>query len=76
MSFCKSLTILVGIFYVLHKVYSSYSADCVLCQRLYAVWEAVGAKLKHRLNVARVNRAEAGISTAKRFQIKESPDFI
>jgi len=53
-----------------------YSADCVLCQRLYAVWEAVGAKLKRRLNVARVNRLEAGISTAKRFGIKESPEFI
>ena len=54
----------------------SYSADCILCQRLYAVWEAVGAKLRRTLNVARVNRLEAGITTAKRFGISESPEFI
>ncbi|XP_037948334.1 thioredoxin domain-containing protein [Teleopsis dalmanni] len=53
-----------------------YSADCIFCQRLYAVWETVGAVLRHRLNVARVNRLEAGISTAKRFGITTSPEFI
>ncbi|XP_075167144.1 protein disulfide-isomerase A4 [Haematobia irritans] len=53
-----------------------YSADCVFCLRLHATWEAVAAHLKHRLNVARVNRLEAGISTAKRFGIVESPEFI
>ncbi|XP_005181499.1 uncharacterized protein LOC101896455 [Musca domestica] len=53
-----------------------YSADCVFCLRLHATWEAVGAHLKHRLNVARINRLEAGISTAKRFGIVESPEFI
>ncbi|XP_013118679.2 uncharacterized protein LOC106095831 [Stomoxys calcitrans] len=53
-----------------------YSADCVFCLRLHATWEAVAAHLKHRLNVARVNRLEAGISTAKRFGITESPEFI
>ncbi|XP_073813690.1 uncharacterized protein [Musca autumnalis] len=53
-----------------------YSADCVFCLRLHATWEAVGAHLKHRLNVARINRLEAGISTAKRFGVTESPEFI
>ncbi|XP_068153533.1 thioredoxin domain-containing protein isoform X1 [Drosophila tropicalis] len=53
-----------------------YSADCVFCQRLYAVWESVGGKLKHRLNVARINRLEAGVSTAKRLKVFTSPEFI
>uniref|UniRef100_A0A1A9W2Q9 Thioredoxin domain-containing protein n=1 Tax=Glossina brevipalpis TaxID=37001 RepID=A0A1A9W2Q9_9MUSC len=53
-----------------------YSTDCVFCLRLHAVWEAVGARLKRRLNVARVDRLGAGISTAKRFRIVESPEFI
>uniref|UniRef100_A0A8D8UQY4 Thioredoxin domain-containing protein n=1 Tax=Cacopsylla melanoneura TaxID=428564 RepID=A0A8D8UQY4_9HEMI len=33
-----------------------YSTDCVECQRLGARWEAVGAELKTRMNVARINR--------------------
>ncbi|KAM7363597.1 uncharacterized protein ACRADG_000441 isoform 2-T2 [Cochliomyia hominivorax] len=53
-----------------------YSADCVFCLRLHATWEAVGARLKHRLNVARIDRLAAGIATAKRFGIVESPEFI
>lgn len=53
-----------------------YSNDCVICQRLYAVWEAVGATLKRRMNVARINRLENGMSTAKRFNVRESPEFI
>lgn len=53
-----------------------YSSDCVICQRLYAVWEAVGADLKRRMNVARVNRLESGISTAKRFLVQQSPEFL
>lgn len=57
-------------------LYLSYSADCVFCLRLHATWEAVGARLKHRLNVARIDRLGAGISTAKRFSIVEAPEFI
>uniref|UniRef100_A0A1A9VM11 Thioredoxin domain-containing protein n=1 Tax=Glossina austeni TaxID=7395 RepID=A0A1A9VM11_GLOAU len=53
-----------------------YSTDCVFCLRLHAVWEAVGARLKRRLNFARVDRLGAGISTAKRFHIVDSPEFI
>ncbi|XP_055908145.1 thioredoxin domain-containing protein [Eupeodes corollae] len=53
-----------------------YSNDCVVCQRLYAVWEAVGAALKRRMNVARINRLEYGISTARRFNVRESPEFL
>lgn len=52
------------------------SADCVLCQRLYAVWESVGGKLKRKINVARVNAMTAGVSTAKRFKVAKTPEFI
>lgn len=53
-----------------------YSSDCVECQRLHAIWEAVGVALKNRVNVARVDRLGSGISTAKRFQVTKSPVFI
>ncbi|KAH8293097.1 hypothetical protein KR044_002675, partial [Drosophila immigrans] len=52
------------------------SAECVLCQRLYAIWESVGGKLKRKINVARVNALAAGVSTAKRFNIVSAPEFI
>ena len=54
----------------------SYSTDCVECQRLQARWEAVGAKLRTRLNVARVNRQTVGAVTARRFGVWEVPKFI
>ncbi|XP_059611959.1 thioredoxin domain-containing protein [Phlebotomus argentipes] len=53
-----------------------YSPECVDCQRLNAVWEAVGATLKTRLNVARVNKGALGSSTARRFNIQRVPEFI
>ncbi|XP_011498107.1 PREDICTED: uncharacterized protein LOC105362367 [Ceratosolen solmsi marchali] len=53
-----------------------YSTDCVDCQRLGARWEAVGAKLKQRINVARVNKYSTGASTARRFGVYEVPQFI
>ncbi|XP_017124046.1 thioredoxin domain-containing protein isoform X1 [Drosophila elegans] len=53
-----------------------YSAECTVCQRLYAVWESVGGKLKRKLNIARMNSAESGLSTAKRLGALESPAFI
>ncbi|KAH8403256.1 hypothetical protein KR222_008987 [Zaprionus bogoriensis] len=54
------------------------SAECVLCQRLYAIWESVGGRLKRKINVARVNALTAGVSTAKRFKITitTAPQFI
>ncbi|KAH8393899.1 hypothetical protein KR215_006106 [Drosophila sulfurigaster] len=52
------------------------SAECVLCQRLYAIWESVAGKLKRKINVARVNALAAGVSTAKRFNVVETPEFI
>ncbi|XP_017005282.2 protein disulfide-isomerase A4 [Drosophila takahashii] len=52
------------------------SAECTVCQRLYAVWESVGGKLKRKLNIARMNSLESGISTAKRLGALESPAFI
>ncbi|KAL9897706.1 uncharacterized protein ACN427_006131 isoform 1-T1 [Glossina fuscipes fuscipes] len=53
-----------------------YSTDCVFCLRLHAGYEAVGARLKRRLNFARVDRLGAGISTGKRFHVVESPQFM
>lgn len=53
-----------------------YSTDCVECQRLQARWEAVGAKLKTRMNAARVNRQTTGRVTCRRFGVVETPVFI
>ncbi|XP_034130960.1 uncharacterized protein LOC117585547 isoform X2 [Drosophila guanche] len=53
-----------------------YSTDCVFCQRLYAIWESVGGKLRRKFNIARMNRLETGILTATRLGILESPEFI
>lgn len=44
--------------------------------RLTARWEAVGAALKTRMNVARVNRHETGAVTARRFGVYTTPTFI
>ncbi|XP_046390833.1 thioredoxin domain-containing protein [Ischnura elegans] len=53
-----------------------YSNDCVECQRLQARWEAVGARLKTRLNVARVDKQNRGGATARRFNVRQTPTFI
>ncbi|KAL1452882.1 hypothetical protein WDU94_007068, partial [Cyamophila willieti] len=53
-----------------------YSTDCVECQRLGARWEAVGAELKTRMNVARINRQTQGRVTSRRFGVQEVPTFI
>ncbi|XP_043266384.1 protein disulfide-isomerase A4 [Venturia canescens] len=53
-----------------------YSTDCIECQRMGARWEAVGAKLKQRVNVARVNKYTTGASTARRFNVFDVPEFI
>jgi thiol-disulfide isomerase/thioredoxin len=53
-----------------------YSADCADCHRLQARWESVGAKLKTRMNVARVNKGTDGSATASRFGVSQVPAFI
>ncbi|KAG8237660.1 hypothetical protein J437_LFUL017552 [Ladona fulva] len=53
-----------------------YSADCVESQRLQARWEAVGARLKARLNVARVDKQSKGGATGRRFNIRQTPTFV
>ncbi|CRK86253.1 CLUMA_CG000176, isoform A [Clunio marinus] len=53
-----------------------YDNQCIDCSRLSAIWETVGAKLKSRMNVARVNRGTIGAITAKRFKITNAPEFI
>jgi len=53
-----------------------YMNDCVDCQRLQARWEAVGAQLKNKVNVAQVNRGTTGSETAKRFSVTHVPAFL
>ncbi|XP_053603734.1 thioredoxin domain-containing protein [Plodia interpunctella] len=53
-----------------------YGASCVECQRLHAVWEGVGATLRGRINVARIDANLAGAATAKRFQVTKLPAFL
>ncbi|KAJ0178812.1 hypothetical protein K1T71_005587 [Dendrolimus kikuchii] len=53
-----------------------YGASCVECQRLHAVWESVGATLRGRINVARVDASLAGQNTAKRFHVSKLPTFL
>lgn len=54
-----------------------YDNSCVDCTRLGAIFEAVGAKLKHSYtNVARVNIKTKGTQTAKRFRVEKVPTFI
>jgi len=49
---------------------------CVKSQRLQAVVEAVGCELKHKLNVARVDKGSDGAVTGRRFGVTETPAFI
>ncbi|CAK1546060.1 unnamed protein product [Leptosia nina] len=53
-----------------------YGASCVECQRLHAVWEGVGATLRGRVNVARMDSNLAGSLTAKRFKVTKLPAFL
>lgn len=53
-----------------------YGASCVECQRLHAVWESVGATLRGRINVARMDASLAGLNTAKRFHVTKLPVFL
>ena len=53
-----------------------YGASCVDCQRLHGVWESVGASLRGRINVARIDANLAGLNTAKRFQVTKLPTFL
>lgn len=53
-----------------------YTSNCVDCQRLTAVWEAVAGDLKTRMNVARIEKDGKGRTTADRFLVKEVPAFI
>ncbi|GJQ74669.1 hypothetical protein Trydic_g21521 [Trypoxylus dichotomus] len=53
-----------------------YTSDCIDCQRLQARLEAVGAKLRNRVNIARVNRGTNGAATARRFDVFHVPAFI
>ncbi|KAL4707917.1 hypothetical protein ACJJTC_013708 [Scirpophaga incertulas] len=53
-----------------------YGASCIECQRLHAVWEGVGATLRGRINVARIDANVAGANTAKRFKVSKLPTFL
>lgn len=60
----------------LKKCFFSYTNDCIDCQRLQARLEAVAARLKNRVNLARVNRGTTGAATARRFNVFHVPAFI
>lgn len=53
-----------------------YSPDCLECIKMVARWEAVGGKLKQRINVARIDKHTTGASTARRFKVVQAPEFI
>jgi thiol-disulfide isomerase/thioredoxin len=53
-----------------------YKNTCITSQRLQALWEAVGAELKGRINVARVDKSGAGAATGRRFEVKDTPAFV
>ncbi|XP_055525888.1 thioredoxin domain-containing protein [Wyeomyia smithii] len=53
-----------------------YTSNCVDCKRLTAIWEAVAADLKARMNVALIEKDGKGSETAERFGITEVPTVI
>ncbi|XP_033329597.1 protein disulfide-isomerase A4 [Megalopta genalis] len=53
-----------------------YSTDCLESARLSGIWETVGAKLKHKVNVARIDKSTTGAATARRFKVYDTPTFI
>ncbi|XP_065207456.1 thioredoxin domain-containing protein [Planococcus citri] len=53
-----------------------YSTDCIECQNLQARWESVCAKLKTRMNVARINKQTMGKVIGRRFGVSKVPSFI
>ncbi|XP_012141214.1 thioredoxin domain-containing protein [Megachile rotundata] len=53
-----------------------YSTDNMEFIKMIARWEAVGAKLRRRINVARIDKHTTGASTGRRFNISETPEFI
>ena len=79
-SFCceyhRGLTCFIFSRFSWNSSFSSYNRECIDCQRLSAVWEAVGAATKNRVNVARVDKDSTGLSTGKRFNIQTAPEFI
>lgn len=40
------------------------------------MWEGVGATLRGRVNVARIDAGQAGVNTAKRFGVTKLPTFL
>ncbi|XP_035743682.1 uncharacterized protein LOC118451354 [Vespa mandarinia] len=53
-----------------------YATNDVNSLRMGARWETVGAKLKHSVNVARVDKYISGAATARRFNVYNVPEFI
>nr|CAG4644057.1 EOG090X0856 [Lepidurus arcticus] len=53
-----------------------YRPDNDVSQRLMARWEALGASLKNRVNVAKVNVQGPGVSTANRLGVVDVPSFV
>ena len=54
----------------------SYRDDCESCLRFLPKWEYIGSQLKGRVNVAKVNVMNDGISTGSRFAVSQVPAFL
>ncbi|XP_050502706.1 thioredoxin domain-containing protein [Diabrotica virgifera virgifera] len=53
-----------------------YTSECIECTRLQARWEAVGAHIRSRINIARINKGGDGAITGRRFEVTNVPSFI
>ncbi|XP_046453419.1 uncharacterized protein LOC124201020 [Daphnia pulex] len=53
-----------------------YRDDCESCMKFQAKWEYIASQLKGRINLARVNIKDDGISTGSRFDVSQVPAFL
>jgi thioredoxin-like negative regulator of GroEL len=57
-------------------IFISYRDDCESCMKFQAKWEYIASQLKGRINLARVNIKDDGISTGSRFDVSQVPAFL
>nr|CAH0107206.1 unnamed protein product [Daphnia galeata] len=53
-----------------------YRDDCESCMKFQAKWEYIASQLKGRINLAKVNIKDDGISTGSRFGVDQVPAFL
>ncbi len=57
-------------------IFLSYRDDCESCMKFQAKWEYIASQLKGRINLAKVNIKDDGISTGSRFGVDQVPAFL